>query len=215
VRDAHLWDVLAASYFEVGKNADALHATSTALQLAPQAAAAVTCHRLTREILLGNDALRDLVRKQLDDLASGKAPDPTCVELSASVSCSLDPGLGCTRYYGLKSVDPLLANMWALRESWNQPRDWSRWIDMAWSAWHLSGSDPVATDMTIQALDAAIVAGNCEQTAMHAIELASDAISVDMHPEVISTEATRIRALVGDTSECASFREHWLAAHPQ
>ena len=84
LRDPHLWDVLAASYFEVGKDGDAVHATSTALQLAPREAPATTCHRLTREILLGSDALGELVRKDLDRLSLGRAPDPTCIELAAT-----------------------------------------------------------------------------------------------------------------------------------
>lgn len=215
LRDPYLWDVLAASYFELGKNGDALHATSTALQLEPQAAAAVTCHRLTREILLGSDAFRDLVRKQLDALADGKAPDPTCVQLAASVSCSLEPGTGCTRFYRLESVDPLLANLWVLHEHWNQRRDWSNWIDVAWKAFHLGSADPVGFEMAIQALDAAIVAGNCEQKAMKAIETASSAMPTSALPEKLATEAMQIRALAGDARECTAFREHWLAAHPQ
>jgi hypothetical protein len=215
LRDPLLWDVLAASYFEVGKDADALYATSTAIQLAPRAAAAPTCHRLAREILLGSDARRELLRKQLDALASGRAPDPTCVELAASVDCTLDGGLQCTRYYTAKNVTPELARLWALHDGWDVRRDWSAWIDMAWQAKHLVGIDPVAIDMTLQALDAAIASSDCDPKPLADISRAVDSMAYGVYAGRFADRSQLLRTLVGNPRECAAFRDRWFAANPQ
>lgn len=215
LRDPHLWDVLAASYFEIGKDADALHATSTALQLAYRAPPAETCHRLARELLLGSDALRDLVQKQLDALAGSKAPDPTCVELSASVSCVVDRVNGCMRYYGLKNIDPALGRLWALHEVWDHARDWSAWVDMAQRAHSMRVVDPIAIDMTLQALDAALVASNCEHKALSDIWRVADAMAIGQRAGSLEDRANLALTLRGSPKDCAAFRERWLAAHPQ
>jgi hypothetical protein len=215
LRDPHLWDVLAASYFEVGKDADALQATSTAFQLAPSALPAATCHRLAREILLGSTALRDLLRPQLEALANAKAPDPECVELSVTVSCTIDRLHGCRRYYDQENVDPALSRLWALHETWDQARDWSAWIDMAWSAHRLASVDPRAIDMTLQALDAALVTSNCETKPLQDIWRAADAMAIGQRAGSLEYRANLAYTFTGHPADCAAFRERWLAANPQ
>lgn len=214
LRDPHLWDVLAASYFEVGKDADALHATSTAIQLAPAEIPATTCHRLTREILLGSDALREVVRKDLDRLSMGNAPDPTCVDLAATVACSASRRT-CDRYYLVKQVDPERVKLWQIYETWSEPRDYSAWIDMAWRAEAYFATDPVALDMTLQAFDAALVASNCEEKALNDIWRAVYAMQTGSNVAGFRERSDLAWAFVQTPKHCAAFRERWLAAHPQ
>jgi hypothetical protein len=213
LRDPHLWDVLAASYFEVGKDADALHATSTALQLASGGPLAPTCHRLARELLLGSEALRELVRQQIDDPRNGWTTDATCVELRANLDCSQRHE--CEEYYVAKHIDPARVVLFGLHEKWNRLRDWSGWLDLAGTANHYASSDPVAVELSLQALDAALVSSNCGEKALNDIGRVAYAMSAGGAATAFKERSDLAFRFLHSMTDCSSFRDRWLAAHPQ
>lgn len=214
LRDAHLWDLLAAAYFEVGKNDDALSATTTAMQLDPHPAPAATCHRLARAVLLGPESVRQLLLEQLTaTVHDRKHVDPTCEYLAAAIPCVL--GLDCYKYYANQNLHGDEVYLALLYEKWNTPHDWSGWIDYAWSAFHLVPATG-SKELTLAAIDAAVVSGECNDLELASLVTAVDAMHATGTKETwLMPKVSWVHALADDRAKCTAFRAQWLAAHPQ
>lgn len=216
LRDPHLWDLLAAAYFEVGKNDDALSVTTTAMQLDPHPLPAATCHRLARALLLGPESVRKLLLDQLAGMVHDpKHVDPTCEYIAAAIPCALD--IDCYKYYANENLHGDEVYIALLYERWSTPRDWSGWIDYAWSARRLI-SAAGAQELMFAALDASVVTGDCTEGSLASLATAIDAMAAGMAgtwSDWIKPKVTWIHAMVRAPAKCTAFRAQWLAAHPQ
>jgi hypothetical protein len=212
VRDPRLWDLLAAAYFEIGKNDDSLHATTTAMQLDPAPSPATNCHRLARALLLGPDAVRAMLLEQLHGLAENpRVKDPTCVYLDLTVPCVLEHG--CYRYYESQKMTAHDATFAALVDRWTLLRDWSGWLDYAWDIRHAFDANG-AVELLHAALEGTVVAAGCDPQRMHAVEVAADAMETGRTIDV-GPIATWVHTLVEHPDQCEAFVAQWLAANPQ
>ena len=174
LRDAHLWDLLAAAFFEIGKYNDALSATSTAMQLDPHPAPAATCHRLAREVLLGPESVRQLLREQLAALVHDrKHVDPTCEYLAAAIPVR-------SRRRLLQVLrEPAPARRRRLPRAAVRAVEHSArlvGLDRLRVERDIYSSRPGRSELTIAALDAAVVSSECKDLALAAVVTAVDAM---------------------------------------
>jgi hypothetical protein len=214
LRSAELYDLLAASYFEIGRNDDSVQATSAALQLDARRAPAATCHRLARVALLGPEASRGFDVDELSSAAHAKQPDPVCVELAAEVSCVVDPAVRCHDYEALHHVDHGVQLLAALVEHWREPRDWRGWLDVALDI-HRQGPQPQTLEMESGALDAAVVGSECKEHELRSIADRMDQTAAMAHAPGLATRIEWARSLWRDPDECTKFRARWLTDNPQ
>lgn len=214
LRTPPLYDVLAAAYFEIGRNDDAVEATAAALQLDSRHAPAATCHRLARSALLGPQASRALLVSELASAANKKPPDPVCVELASQVSCAVDPQAGCGSYWYGHTIDPELLDLARIDEHWTTARPWRDWLDLA-DEIHVDLARPQAAPMCTAALDAAIVASECDRLTLRHIAETIASWSATPGFELVRAKAEWAATLFRKPGECAAFRARWLVDHPQ
>ena len=212
LRDAHLWDLLAAAYFEVGKNDDALSATSTAMQLDPSAAPATACHRLARELLLGPESVRKLLLEQL--AALNHDPNMSLLRASTSLPRSVLLDDDCATYYANQNLPGEEVLLALLYNRWGTPRDSSDWIEYAWQARELI-AETGATELMVAAFDAAVISSECNGDALAAVDTAADAMALGPTQHLMEPKAAWVHGLAADPAKCRAFRAQWLAAHPQ
>jgi hypothetical protein len=158
IRDPHIWDLLAASFVEVSKDRDAVYATSTAMQLDPNAPDALACHRLARSLLLGSTSYHDVWMAEIKARAAHKAPAEACVALALAVPCTVDRD--CVPYFRSQNMAPDKLALFDLYEHWPDRANRDQWIDVAWRArraWPAEGSIELAT----AALHGAVAATGC------------------------------------------------------
>lgn len=213
LRSTEVYDLLAAAYFEIGRNDDAVQATSAALQLDAHHTRAATCHRLARAALLGPEASRAFDVDELTSASHAKVPDPVCVELAAEVACLVDPDAGCRDYDLAHRIDGRIHNLAVLAEHWREPRDWQEWMDVAFRI-ELQGPRNQTLDMESGALDAAVVGTECQGPALQSIATRLDHFVAD-HAPGLATKLEWARTLWKAPDRCRAFRAQWLRDNPQ
>jgi hypothetical protein len=209
IRDPHIWDLLAASYLEVNKNRDAVYATSTAMQLDPNASDALACHRLTRNLMLGSSGYRDAWLKELTDRAAHKAPAAVCVELARQVPCALERD--CVAYFKSKNIEPRKLALIDLYEHWPSHGDRDRWIDTAWRArrtWPANGS----VELIRAALEAAVATTPCTDPRMEDVDRAADGQVAGVAS--LRPIADWVHTMLLDERACEAFHDRWRMTHP-
>jgi hypothetical protein len=211
VRDPLLWDLLAAAYYEVGKNSDSWQASSTAAQLDPNARMELRCRRIVRLAMLGSPEQARMFLDELADAAKQKVPDPTCVDLALRVPCALDPASRCDTYLKIQHYVPVRAELLAVYEEWPGDAGSSAWIDYAWKAWHAFPADG-SLELVDAALDAAVGTSDCERPRLENVSRAADAMALNV--QALAAKATWVRSMLADTHRCADFRAHWQATLP-
>jgi hypothetical protein len=125
--DSDTVDLVAASYYEIGKVDDALAMDKVASNAERTAHRDATCHRLVRAIASTTGVDQDAFIAKLHALATPPkdvplgakvmAPDPTCIALDAAVACSRAAD-ACT---SLTKGDPKLDALLAAYSRW--PKD--------------------------------------------------------------------------------------------
>lgn len=210
VRDPLVWDLLAAAYFEVGKNYDSYQASNTAAQLDANARMEQRCHRIARLAMLGSAGQKPVFETELAEAAKQKVPDATCVDLALRVPCALDPADRCEPYLKSQHVVPWRAQILAAYEHWPEIAGWSRWVDYAWEARHTWPADG-SLDLVDTALDAAVGATKCDPVRLGDVSRAADAISIGV--KELEAKATSVRKLLDDRNACLEFRDRWIESH--
>jgi hypothetical protein len=127
--DPTLFDVLAATYAELGKLDDAREINARALESNVYASTETKCHRLARDVALGEPQSLDNLRT----LAEGNAE---CESLYTPLLCTefpTDPR--CSRYYAERGVSKGALLMLAAYQAWpTQPAPPNVWLVLAWQA---------------------------------------------------------------------------------
>lgn len=208
VRDPLLWDLLAAAYYEVGKNSDSWQASSTAAQLDPNARMELRCRRIVRLAMLGSPGETQVFLDELADAAKQKAPDPTCVDLALRVPCAIDPADRCDPYLRSQHYVPRRAELLAAYEDWPAEAGTSGWLDYAWKAWHAFPADG-SLELVNGALDAAVGTSACEPQLLQNVSRAADAMALNV--QALAAKAAWVRSLLADVHACTDFRSHWQA----
>jgi hypothetical protein len=210
IRDPRVFDLLAAAYFEVGKSADSYQASFTARQLDPIARDDVTCHRTARLALIGPQAYRAQFIKELHERTKQKVVASVCSELAVSVPCMLEPVRQCDEYAKNHHILPDRTLLLYLYEGWPDGVRWASWLDYAWNVrhtWPAEGSDTLIG----AALDAAVLAADCEPTALAGIAETSEHVALGMPS--LADKAPWVRHLREDPRACAKFHDDWVASH--
>lgn len=208
IRDPHIWDLLAASYLEVSKKRDAAYATSTAIQLDPNASDALACHRLTRSLMLGSSAYRDAGLKELETRAAHKAPAEACIELALKVPCALERD--CVAYFKAQNIEPRKLALINLYEHWPSHGDRDAWIDVAWRArraWPADGS----VELIRAALEAAVATTPCTDPRMEDVDRAADGQVVGVAS--LRPIADWVHTMLLDERACEAFHDQWRLGH--
>jgi hypothetical protein len=176
IRDVHVIDLLAASYAEMGKDADAYAINRIAIDADNYATPATKCRRLVKHIVLTADASdRELPIQQLRTfVADYKRADPTCIELVEAVACWHKPGGACAAHFWRRNIDVRTASVVSIYFAWPARAHWYEWwnigdhlrlvlavpgaIDLALSAYEASlKAHPSCTDERAAAINTAIV----------------------------------------------------------
>lgn len=169
VEDIAIFDLLAASYFEVGKYADAAEINERAIDRQLRSTDAAKCHRFARRIILKSPTERPFYRKELDDLgaelvrwANKLSTDAECAALDDTIGCWVAPATECRHYLGTQHLDPLYEDLFSAYFTWpDGPASFRVWLDnarTAQAALPLPGADQLAT----AALGAAFRTVSCE-----------------------------------------------------
>lgn len=155
IRDIDTIDLLAASYVEVGSDADAFAINRRAIDSDDHASVATKCLRLVREIVLAREADPRLAFEAMEALATKpKVPDPTCVRLYDKVKCHRDHRQ-CRTFYtdepiGL-SGELLVEAYYEWPANASRYTTWLKYVDRAKTAIPEDG----ATELVVAALEAA------------------------------------------------------------
>jgi hypothetical protein len=204
VKQPEVWDLIAASYYEVSKDSDALYATSTARQLDPKATDAVSCHRLARQLLLGSSAYREGWLDQLKGLAAHKMPAQSCVELSVSVPCVV--ARECHEYLVAQNVPELQIELFDALQHWPNVGDQDMWMAEAWRArraWPAEGS----VRLVEAAVDAAVASVPCASVLLEDLAISADDLSVGIPP--LNAKAAWVHKMRNDERACEDFHQQW------
>lgn len=208
LRDPMLWDLLAAAYFEVGKNVDSYQASKTAAQLDANSRMETRCRRIARLAMLGS--LKPLYLDELADAAKQKIPDPTCVDLALRVPCAVDPAARCEPFLKTQHFVPWRAVLLTVYEEWPEVAGWSTWLDYAWKAdhtWPAEGS----LDLITAALDAAVGTADCELKPMEDISRGAFAMAIGI--PALQAKAEWVHTMLVDERACHAFHDQWVASH--
>jgi len=172
VEDIAIFDLLAASYFEVGKYADAAEINERAIDRQLRSSDAAKCHRFARRIILKSPTERPFYRKELDDLgaelvrwANKQSTDPECAALDDAIGCWVAPASECGHYFATQHVDPRYPDLLAAYFAWPAgPATFGVWLDKARLA---QGALPLpgASRLAATALTAAFQTVACDDVA--------------------------------------------------
>ena len=112
VEDVEIFDLLAATYFELGKPVDAYEINERAIDRQRHSTDAAKCHRFARRVLLTEPTARAGFLAELDQLGDwdpGSArlvtTDPVCVALDVQLHCTTWPRTGCCAYLYIQGVN--------------------------------------------------------------------------------------------------------------
>jgi hypothetical protein len=159
-------DLIAASYFELGKLDEAVETNRLAAMLDNHASDATVCHRLVRAIASTPDGdARERSIADLEHLATPvppkpnaphpRPPDATCVELGKAV--------------GVDVGDPIAVALRRARSAWPSGagsfEDWQNVFTLGIRAL----PDPRAVELAVRAIELEIEASQCDRSLMPAI----------------------------------------------
>ena len=133
-------DLLAASYFEVGRNDDAYQINELARGMDRIPRDDVKCRRIVRGIIVGHEWQQLALIGELHQLVApndaNKTPtsDSTCIELDAEVQCWHDPENGCVQYVQDRGKLELLRSYFAWPRGVAAADRWGAVVSHAMSA---------------------------------------------------------------------------------
>lgn len=161
--DIELYDLLAATYLELGRERDAYEMNRRALDAVGRTTNAAHCRRLVKDIILGGESGVSAQASELASLATtGKTPDPTCVSLHAQMKCRLGRPEDCRDYFQAHGIHPNAHYLVAVARAW--PRTaapasvWQQLAVDAMVAHPVAGSE----DYAVAAMEASYAArGEC------------------------------------------------------
>ena len=198
IRDAHVLDLLAANYVEVGSEADASTINRRAIDSDSRASDATRCRRLAKRIAFGFENSNTMAFKELELLSvppknTVAVVDPTCARLYHKVVCSREPGQMCRGYFTDENLD--VRALWVLDAYFRWPRAgerWPRWWNIADSAMRGTPT-PGAVELAVTALEAAVRAnGSCHPEMAAATLTIIDSLRKD---PAAATHTDRLKAL--------------------
>ena len=158
--DVELYDLLAATYLELGRERDAAEMNLRALDTVGPSSSAAVCRRLVKDIMLRGAEARVT---ELETFATKpKTPDATCVALHRQMRCRLGPAEDCYQYFRDEGIDTSARFLVKASRQWpTAGAPASVWQNVAATALY---AHPVAgsEDYAVTALEAAYAArGEC------------------------------------------------------
>lgn len=111
-----IFDLLAATYVELGKERDAYEMNKYVLANDVEPSAAVQCRRLIKDIALGGDRSERLA--ELAALANRSGSDPTCLQLQHKAACTFGGPSKCQDYLADAGIDPAYAGVVDAYRAW-------------------------------------------------------------------------------------------------
>lgn len=165
-------DLLAGTYVELGKPADAYTINERALQSDRGTHREQHCRRLARALVLGSSDTRDVPLAKLRVQAEQEKADPACVELHRDLACwasatttakpTLGPALtSCMAYWDAHRVDPAHQKLFLAYLKWPtwtaRSEEWFAVGELAAGTLALPGAEELA----VRALEAVIEADEC------------------------------------------------------
>jgi hypothetical protein len=202
VGDAALYDILAATYAEVGALDDATVFNNLGLDSLGRPAE--RCHRLVKQSAIeGRGA--SIVAAELARMAmpTPNAPaDQDCVRLHHLVVCWRHPGAECGAYFADVGIDAKHTYLLTAYDRWPRGRSttdqWRSIAQDAIKAMPLDGADVMAT----LALELALGVSPCIPTNLR--DLRGDAERIKQHPGHLATLDPRLDAIIRRGRELCS-----------
>jgi hypothetical protein len=164
-----LFDILAATFAELGKLDDALVLNARAMESNGYADTRTKCHRLARHVALGETEMLDT----LDQISH-----PDCKALSAGLHCAIYPDTDCGPYFLLSGIDHRMTYVLAAFHVWPAtpaaPLAWLRVVDRVKSGIGM----PPADDIAVSALETALRASACDSAWVAAVGKIASSLDV-------------------------------------
>jgi len=147
IDDIEIFDRLAATYVELGRERDAYEMNRRALDALGRTTNADHCVRLARGVALGGPDDPSLPRLAM--LGSAPKAEPTCQSLALKMKCVVGTARDCEAYFAANSIDPHNMLLIAAYRSWPTGGEgFHRWTEIVHdmvNAAHLQGSKELAT----------------------------------------------------------------------
>ncbi len=192
VGDAELYDIVAATYAEVG----AIDASTVFNDLALDRLGlpADRCHRLVKQLAIAAPRVSWSTMYELEQLATVPPADRECVRLHHMIECWQQPGAVCGAYFADVGIDPKHTLLLTAYERWPRGRSttdqWRAIALGAIEAMPVGGADVMAT----LALELALRVAPC--TPESRSELRRDAQRIEQHPAHVATLDPRLEVII-------------------
>lgn len=195
VGDAELYDILAATYAEVG----AIDAATVFndLGLDRLGLPAERCHRLVKRSAIEGAHVSWITLNELERMAKVSALGPAdreCVRLHNMIECWQHPGAVCGAYFADVGIDPKHTLLLTAYDRWPRGRSttdqWRSIAIQAIQAMPVDGADFMATI----ALELALRVAPCAPDSVGALR--GDAERIKQHPQHATTLDPRLDAII-------------------
>lgn len=160
--DIELYDLLSATYLELGREQDAAEMNLRALDTVGHTTNAMHCRRLVKDIMLRGQTAEAV--NELENLATKpKVPDPVCVSLNKAMTCRLGRPDHCFPYFQEQGIHGSAIYLLKAARAWPlhaaRHKEWLNIAIQAMNAVPVPGSE----DYAIAAMEAAYAAhGSCD-----------------------------------------------------
>ena len=133
VSEVEVYDLLSATYFEIGKIEDAYETAKIAVDAHAPAPAATSCRRIAKRIVIAHELGGTTATDDLDAYTKDiDHPDETCFALDHEVRCAVRSD--CAFYVRDLGLDARWADLVRLYAEWPESADHARWFWIAQQA---------------------------------------------------------------------------------
>ena len=199
--DQAIVDELAASYFEVDRDADAFELNRLAIEMDHRPTDQAKCHRLARGIVVSRGLRRDRLLHELEVASSPRGPDhqplpadPTCVRLHDELQCWIDMTM-CGPYLHHAKAAALLAAYGSWPPAVASERQWMIVAQWAARAMPMTGAET----LVVPALELALKTSGCVRDELIAITSLAQGIRHQTNRTLAL--GTRLEAVIDATDQ--------------
>jgi len=170
VADVEMFDLLSATYVELGMESSALEMNRHALDSSVNAKPIDHCRRLVKDLVLANQRTPVALQRLRDLATKPKAPDESCVAFYRAARCFIGPSQNCDAYFRHTNIDPRNTYLLQALRAWPDEGTYNEWLSVAEVAAY-AGDLAGAQEIVDLAIDTAIRSDHslCAPNLMHAI----------------------------------------------
>ncbi len=160
IRDLEVLDLLAATYADMGKDADATEINELSI-LRDDVNRGNRCRRQARRVVMAPEMYRSPVNRDVALFDEPEGADRICDRLAAELACWLRPSDDCEKYFKIAGIDPRMTHVISAFHAWPAvDRGPNGWEAVAITAM-AGGTLPLAYEFAVSALEQSARSGRC------------------------------------------------------